>query len=620
MIDPQFASGHDTAMPKTPCITRQSTHLATRSTGRVTPAAPARFGRLPGATALSGLLPPLLLALLLSGCASRTTAPTPLIETAEKPSEPRATAPYDTTVIADLLLAELAAQRNQLDVSLGYYTQTARRTRSPEVTGQAARLAAYLEDPALALEMSERWLTLAPGDTTAMEIAALAHVSLGDADAAARYIDTLLATDPDTALVRLVTQARNLDQAGNTELLAALAQLTDRYTEQAALWYARALHLKMAGELEAALEANDQALRRQPKHEDALMLKGRLLSELGRNNEAQRHMRRLVRQYPEARRVRVLYVRLLLESGEDEEAFRQLETLARQHPDDQDLRLSLALYGLEHGARERSIAVLRKLVEEGYREDEINGYLAHAAEADGQTEIAIGHYLAIRDPDMALRARVQAARLYQESGDTANSQALMADLRDHYPAQLPLLYAAEAEMLSEENPEAALTLLDEALGELPDSVELLYARALASERLDQLDRTEADLRRILTLRPEDPDALNALGYTLTDRTDRHEEAFSYIERALAQRPDNPAIMDSMGWVLFNLGRPEEALIYLEQAYALYPDDEIAAHLGEVLWSLGYEAEARDIWADSLQREPDGRHVRQVMERLLEDDA
>ncbi|MBZ2188590.1 tetratricopeptide repeat protein [Alcanivorax sp. JB21] len=568
---------------------------------------------------ITAALPVLLLAALLGGCASRTPAPPPA-EVTKPPAAPRATAPYDTTVIADLMLAELAAQRRQLDVSLAYYTQTARRTRSPEVAGQAARLAAYMEDPALALEMSEHWLTMAPDDTTAMEIAALSHVSLGNADAAAGYIDKLLATNPEAALVRLVTQARNLDQAGNTQLLAALAQLTERYPDQAALWYARALHLKLEEQLEAALDANDEALRRQPRHEDALLLKGRLLAELGRPDEARRHMRRLVRQYPETRRVRVLYVRLLLEAGDEEEAFRQLETLSQQHPDDQDLRLSLALYGMEHGARARAIGVLQQLVEEGYREDEIHGYLAQAAETDGETEIAIGHYLAIRAPDMALRARVQAARLYQKTGDTANRQALMADLRDHYPAQLPLLYAAEAEMLTEENPEAALQLLDEGLHELPDSIELLYARALASERLDKLDRTEADLRRILTLRPDDPDALNALGYTLTDRTERHEEALGYIERALEQRPDNPAIMDSMGWVLFNLGRPEEALIYLEQAYTLYPDDEIAAHLGEVLWSLGYEAEARRIWADSLQREPEGRHVPRVMERLLENDA
>ena len=547
----------------------------------------------------------LTLILALTGCARQAPDSTPAPPAV---AQVPVYAPYDTAVLADLLIAELAAQRNQLDVSLDYYARAARDTRSPQVTGQAARLAAYLEQPALALALSEHWLTLDPTDTTPLEIAALSHISLGDTDA-------LLARDPQEGLLRLVTQARGLDQGGNTRLLIALASLTDRYPDQAPLWYARALHLQLQDNPEAALTSVDEALRRQPDHEEALLLKGRLLFELGHQDQALRHMQRLVRKYPQARRARVLYVRLLLEDGQTDNAFRELSVLAEQFPEDRDIRYSLALYGLEHGARERSREVLEALMEDGYREDEIRGFLAQLAEQEGEVDEAIEHYIAIRDPELALRARVQAARLYQEHDRPEEREALMARLRDHYPAQLPVLYSAEAELMADQDPEGAYALLEAALTELPDDLELRYARALIAERLDRLDQAEADFRYILAEQPDDPHALNALGYTLTDRTDRHEEAYGYIRRALTLRPDSPAIMDSMGWVLFNMGRAEDALPYLEQAYTMFPDDEIAAHLGEVLWSLGREDDARAVWQESLQREPDGRYVREVLNRL-----
>ena len=110
-------------------------------------------------------------------------------------------------------------------------------------------------------------------------------------------------------------------------------------------------------------------------------------------------------------------------------------------------------------------------------------------------------------------------------------------------------------------------------------------------------------------------ALNALGYTLADRTDRHQEALRYISRALEQRPDDPAVMDSMGWVLYRLGRPDEALPHLQQAWELFPDPEVASHLGEVLWVLGQQDEARRIWRDAMQRKPDNKQVPAAVERL-----
>src|SRR5690606_12879141 len=126
-----------------------------------------------------------------------------------------------------------------------------------------------------------------------------------------------------------------------------------------------------------------------------------------------------------------------------------------------------------------------------------------------------------------------------------------------------------------------MALLNEAVSDFPDQTDLLYSRAMTAEKLGNLGQLEADLRRMLELKPDDSVALNALGYTLADRTDRHQEAFGYISRALEQRPTDPAVMDSMGWVLYRLGQPDEALPWLQKAWQAFPDPEVASHLGEV---------------------------------------
>ena len=135
-----------------------------------------------------------------------------------------------------------------------------------------------------------------------------------------------------------------------------------------------------------------------------------------------------------------------------------------------------------------------------------------------------------------------------------------------------------------------------ALMQKPDDTTLLYARGLMAEKADQLKLAEADLRKVIELDPKSADALNALGYTLADRTDRYEEALGYILRASELVPDDPAILDSLGWVNYRMGRMDEAMKWLSKAFEKLEDAEIAAHYGEVLWVNGQKDKAREIWA------------------------
>ena len=195
----------------------------------------------------------------------------------------------------------------------------------------------------------------------------------------------------------------------------------------------------------------------------------------------------------------------------------------------------------------------------------------------------------------------------------------LAALRLQYPDNSDRFYLIEAELLLQlqqlDNAEALLT---EALEQNPDQANLLYARSMVNQKRGRLEPMERDLRRILTQDPDNVVALNTLGYSLADLNIRIDEAYALIQRAFALKPDDPAIMDSLGWVEFRRGNLDRALALLEQAYREYPDPEVAAHLGEVLWQLNRRSEAHKVWKEALEKDPDHPVIQRTMQRLLPD--
>jgi tetratricopeptide (TPR) repeat protein len=195
-------------------------------------------------------------------------------------------------------------------------------------------------------------------------------------------------------------------------------------------------------------------------------------------------------------------------------------------------------------------------------------------------------------------------------------QEYLRELRRKNPETSVAFDLIEGQVLSEAGHlEEASVVYSRALEADPDNEDLLYARALVTEKLGQLDLAEKDMRHILRNDPDNVRTLNALGYTLADKTDRYEEALGYISRALQQKPDDPAIIDSMGWVQFRLGNLAEARQYLEQAWEMTKDSEIGAHLGEVMWAQGDHEAARRVWAEAKNTGPDNPALLDVLQRI-----
>jgi len=153
------------------------------------------------------------------------------------------------------------------------------------------------------------------------------------------------------------------------------------------------------------------------------------------------------------------------------------------------------------------------------------------------------------------------------------------------------------------------------LEKLPNYPDLLYDRAMVAEKISRLDILEQDLRKLIQIKPDYAHAYNALGYTLADRTNRFDEAQKLLEKALKLSPEDPFIMDSMGWLQHRMGQQEKAAEYLHRAYGIRPDPEIAAHLGEVLWTQGKRDEAKKLWQSALKASPQNEQLLDVLKKF-----
>ncbi len=563
------------------------------------------------------LLGTLLIGVGLAGCSTLTRAPAaPAAPPAADQPSPVVVSTWSADSLYDLLVGEIAGQRAQPDAALAAYLRQARALRDPALAARATRIAWYVRQPDKIRAAASLWAELAPEDPEANTNAVLGLIQGGEIEAAAPLLDRLLSSAGQPVRFNFVVQyAQESDPVIRARIGALLANLSVTHPENTRLWFARAALADINGDPIGALALAQRARALNPDHPATLELEGRLLAATGASTAARKLLRNATRKFPRERDLRLAYLRTLLEANRGRDAKRELENMLLIWPEDGDLVMSLALLEWETGhpdsARQRFVA----LAESGYREDEAWFYAGRIAVAQQRHGDAAGYFQNVRGPQF-LQAQVQVAYAWQKTGRLADARALIAALRQQAPESAPQLYVAESELLWRADAGAeAFAVIDRALAVNPTDNDLRYARAMTAERLGRIEVTEADLRTILAVQPNNAMVLNALGYTLADRTDRTDEARTLIERALALSPDDPAIVDSMGWVLFRQGKTAEAIGWLQRALSLVPDAEIAAHLGEALWANGQHRAARQIWQRARALDPENNTLRQTIRRL-----
>lgn len=556
--------------------------------------------------------------LLLAACAANPQGDTPAgsgdaLDAAGRRDYPAR--PFPTQTFYELLVAEFAGMRGDLGAALDGYVEQARAVRDPGVAERACKIAGFLDDETVAAEMCTLWAAVAPEETDAGQFAVVALIASGQFEPALEQATDLLARGVGEPLALISAYAENLDSQRRGRLLARFQQLRKTYPENRELRLGLVGLLQQQGDTEAALAELRVLAAANPDDEALILLHSQLLYQDQQPAQALALLKAKLAGHPDSKQLRLQYIRLLALTDLPR-ARADLVALAERYPDDADLQFSLALLNREAGLRAEASALLNALVAGNQRVEDAHLQLGLMAEEARRLDEAIGHYRAIRQGRNVVPATARLVHLLAEQDRLPLARLYLHQLRIERPALAVSLYRMEAGLLVDEGDfTAANQLLAESLTAHPNNIDLLYTRSLVSEKLRDMAAIETDLRAILSQDADNSAALNALGYTLANFTQRYDEAHDLIERALQLSPRDPAILDSFGWVLYRQGRHREAVTQLRAALAMDSDAEIAAHLGEVLWVSGKQDEAREVWSEALQQSPDNAVLKETLERL-----
>ncbi|MFA5547151.1 MAG: tetratricopeptide repeat protein [Porticoccaceae bacterium] len=558
--------------------------------------------------------------LLLSGCAAQpdgAASAEPVAAAVEAPEAPAPPArPFPVNSLYELLAAEFAGIREQIEPALEIYINQAHETRDPAVIERAIRIASFVGLNDVVLNLAELWVEVEPANLDVRRLVAFHLARAGRVIEAFPHAEYLLLAGDDNHLQALAAFAGDATLDEKQRLLVLYEELAVNYPDRVGLMLGRAMLLRQVERVDESLAFARKVVKKAPENETGQLLLAQLLHQSGAPDKAIKALEKALAIDPESKRLRLQYARFLAET-DLARSREQMVILVEQYPEDPDMLFSLALASQELAMFDEAEGLYKALIDRHQRIGDAHYQLGRMAENAGRNAKALDHYRLVDSGASQLAATVRIADILAAQGDLDAAREHLARLRERQPANAATYYQIEAETLMRAGLlDAARALLDSALESQPDNANLLYSRSVVSARQDDIAASEADLRAILATDPDNATALNALGYTLANVTDRHDEAYQLITRALALEPDNPAIIDSLGWVHYRMGNHEKALEYLRRAYDAYPDPEVAAHLGEVLWVLGEREEARRLWQAALDKPGDNRAViLDTMERL-----
>src|SRR2546423_1447027 len=524
----------------------------------------------------------------------------------------------DESALYDMLLGEIAQQRGDYALAAKTYLELARSTRDPRIARRAVEFATQGRLQDLALDAAKTWYELEPQSAAPLSVVASLLVSARKVDEAQPYLQKLLeaeGVDLERGYLQLNRLlAGNPDKAANLRVVRNLAA---RHPELAPAHLAMAQAADAASNEQVALAEVRRAAEIKPDWEAPAIFEAKLLQKRS-NAEAAKRLAQFVEKNPSSRQGRLAFARALMADKRMPEARKQYEALLAANPNDAELVYTIGILAFQlkdYAVAEQNLKRLIALPD--YRDpDSARFILGQIAEEQKQWPRAIQWYDAIEDGEQALPARLRTANAIAKQGKLDAAREYLHKTAADHPGQEVQFTVAEAQLLRDANrPQDAYQLLAEALKSEPDQPELLYDFALTAEKLEKYDVLEANLRKLIEVKPDHPHAYNALGYSFAERNTRLGEARKLVEKALELAPEDYFIIDSFGWVQYREGDLKGAAQTLRRAYDGRPDAEIGAHLGEVLWMLGQRGEANRIWQESLQSAPDNETLLKTIKRL-----
>jgi len=525
-----------------------------------------------------------------------------------------------------LLVGDIALQRGDPALAARAYYEAAKEVRDVRLARRATEIALAARQRSLALDAATLWSDLDPAADRAKQVIAGLK---GGGD----FRGSDLKADLERALAEAAASGPRLGEAF-LELNRALASEPDRtatfklvqslaqpYPNNPEANFAVALAAFNTGLVDfesatAALQAIDRALAQKPDWEQAMLLKVEILGKQSLDRAAD-YLGEILKTAPDSKSANSALVQVRIQQKRYADAAAILQRLSEKDPGNQEYRFGLAMLAMQTKDWAQAERLLEELNKAGYGEDGvIESYLAQVAEETGRFDVALERFRAVPEGERGWFAKLRVAAMLAKLGRQDEARRYLAELPAVTREQQVQVQQATAQLMRDSNDnQGAYAILTRALVQYPDDPDILYDLAMVAEKLDRMDVVEAKLTRLVELRPTNAHALNALGYTLVDRTPRVAEGLALIERALALAPDDPFILDSVGWAQFRMGKLDEAEKYLRQAMEQRPDPEIAAHLGEVLWAKGERARAQDLWQSQLKSAPDNAVLLETVRRL-----
>jgi tetratricopeptide (TPR) repeat protein len=551
----------------------------------------------------------------------------------EPPPEPVVNSSLSAPLFYQLLLGELNVREGDPGAGYSLILDAARRTRDAQLYQRAVEVALQGRSGDAALAAARAWAQELPGsleaDRFVLQIL-LALNRVGETGSVLRDLirDTPLAERSDTINAIPQTFGRVQDKALAASVVREAVTPSLTQPETAAAAWTTVGRMELAQNRNAAaLEAARQGHSADPASPYPALLALELF-ERGETNAEPLILRQInasSRRSANDTAVALNYARLLIDLQRNGDARRELASLTTRQPDEAEAWLLLASVQLQDNAlpeTKASVSQFLRLAQGSsdprLRRLQTQAYLMAAQVAERQGDIAgAGAWLdRIESPEDVLAAQLRRASLLARQGRLDEGRALLRSQPERRPGDARLKLLAEAQLLREFKAyRDAYDVYGEAVRRFPEDPDLLYEQAMVAEKADRMADMERLLRELIGRKPDFHHAYNALGYSLADRNMRLSEAKALIEKAVSMAPDDPFIQDSLGWVEFRLGNLPRAIEILTAAYRKRPDAEIAAHLGEVLWTAGQRDQARKIWREGLLTAPDNETLLSTLKRL-----
>jgi tetratricopeptide (TPR) repeat protein len=558
------------------------------------------------------------------------------LSVAQQPPSPPRVAPQEPSsggpeidlswpILRFLLQAELFARQGEPGRASDMFLELGRRIRDLRLIKRAVETALNADDYARAEKAAQAWTLLVPQDRAPRALLENLQLQTGDPEKNEPLLARRLeAARANGQLADAYNQIRSLllRQADKKKSLAVLDRLSAADLNQLSARLARADLAIAADEYDRALQETTAARAIDPSSERAVLTESQVLArDPAKAASATKLLSEFLQANPKAQQARFVLARQLLVAEKYTEAKVHLERLEADNQGDSGILLALAQTAYQSKARDQARGYLEKYVAlpEAQVKDKGAAYLflSDIAEQDKRLDQALEWANKVpEDSAQRFNALLRQAVLMGKNKQTKQANdALDAAKPTNNEQKLRLVQTRAILQRDAGQHSDAFKTLMAGLQESPDEADLLYDLGMAAEKVSNIDVMEASFRKLIKLRPDSAHAYNALGYSLADRSLKLDDAYELIKKALTLAPTDSHIVDSLGWVYYRKGNLPKALEALRKAYAMAPETDVAAHLGEVLWSSGKRQEARKIWRDAKQRDPANETLLETLKRL-----